>query len=155
MPPVLARKIFDNHEALRSTDETEVLREYQTEAQAKIQALKAKGRSKKLRQKLELLTNSALIAPERLTHKDEISIISLLKEYNKTEPMTKTLSPSSSIEPDLDLENISLVSAVNEGSAIERQMTFMSNKTPSLTKAHQPKWSLLKALGLKGINSDH
>ena len=120
-------------------DGTQILRERQTKAQARIQALIAKSRNMKLRESLILLSDNEdkgaeFRIPEDIVQKDITQEIQPAINHQITAsenilPLNEDSYPAATIDTNCVVETSSSVTTVNECSAIQRQIMLNLEKT--------------------------
>ena len=138
----------NDYEFVILPDGTQILRERQTKAQARIQALKVKSRNEKLRKTLILLSNDVdtsaeFTKPDEVKRLNQTTLNHQLKEKQNILPTNDNPSPASSI-----------VDNLNETSAIQKQMISNSeintdrHKVSNTVKKYQAKSAKFNALNL-------
>lgn len=158
LKPVIA--LPDDYEMVTLPDGKQILRERQTKAQARIQALKAKGRNEKLRQSLivlsrELNEGEGFTAPKKIAHKDQTAINHQIKEHKNIFHLNGNPASVYSNESDSVVDSCPPLTVVNESSAIQRQIIVNTEKKAGrleyldANKKHQPQKAEFKGLNLK------
>jgi hypothetical protein len=151
-----------NYEIVTLPDGTQIQRERQTKAQARIQALKVKARNEQLRQTLMLLSgevdkSAEFRIPEEITQKDHTAINHLIKESKIISHMNDNPATAYSNETDCVVEPPPSLTPENGSSAIQRQISINTGKKTgrlellnSNTK-HQTRKSEFNLLNLKKL----
>jgi ribonuclease D len=153
-------ELTDDYERVILLDGTQMLRERQTKAQAKIQALRVKIRNEKLRKNLILLSgevskSAEFKKPGEIAQQGQTEVNHQLKENQNKLPLNNNPSPDNSIDTD--------GANVKEISAIQKQMINNSEtETKTKTESHeasntntntkyQPKSAKFHALNLRKL----
>jgi hypothetical protein len=134
----LVSELSVDYETIIMSDGTPIQRERQTEAQVRIQVLKAKKRHEKLRKYLELLTNNTNNDLE-LRPSGEIVSAAPKSSTDQIKVPQKALSQTDLL-------------ALATNSAIEKQISFASDNTLQISKTNKdlsPKWFVFKSFRLK------
>jgi len=156
-------ELSGDYEIVILPDGTQIRRERQTKAQARMKALQAKNRNKKLRQKLILLADEVDVSSEikileERKQEDQTAINHQIKANKNDLHLNDKPLAAYSIDTDCVVESSSQVTTADESTAIQRQMDVITEKTTrrhelsGSNKDYQTKESAFKVLGLNTLS---